>query len=199
MIEFEKIIEGIIQTSWIEWCAVATSIAYVVLAALKKNSCWIFAGIASILYIYLCISVSLYLESVLQVFYLIMAIVGWLEWNKSDPNQADIKTWSIHQHGLNILISGIVAFLLGYVFQKFTDQQSPYVDAFTTVFSLAATFMVTKKVLENWIYWIVIDAVSIYLYHQRGLELTAALFALYTIIAAIGFFMWYRNYKFQKA
>ncbi len=75
---------------------------------------------------------------------------------------------------------------------------NPYADAFTTVFSLAATFMVTRKVLENWIYWIIIDIVSTYLFASRDLYLSSALFVLYTVIAVFGFFNWSRIYKQQR-
>jgi nicotinamide mononucleotide transporter len=86
---------------------------------------------------------------------------------------------------------------LGYIFDSYTNQENPYTDAFSTVFSLAATFMVTKKVLENWIYWIVIDAVCIYLFASRGLFLTSILFFFYTIIAVFGFVQWRRQFKLQ--
>jgi nicotinamide mononucleotide transporter len=71
----------------------------------------------------------------------------------------------------------------------------PIVDSFTTVFSIIATYMITKKVLENWLYWIVIDAVSIYLYLSRDLHLTSFLFMLYAIIAIFGYFSWLKKMK----
>jgi len=84
---------------------------------------------------------------------------------------------------------------MGFYFSTYTDAAMPLVDSFTTVFSLFATYMVVKKVLENWIYWIVIDAVSVYLYHSRELEQTALLFIVYTIIAVFGYFAWLKKLK----
>ena len=75
----------------------------------------------------------------------------------------------------------------------------PYTDAFTTVFSLAATFMVTKKVLNNWLYWVVIDLVSIFLYMSRGLELAAVQYLLFTVLAILGWIQWRKQYKLQTA
>ena len=69
----------------------------------------------------------------------------------------------------------------------------PIVDAFTTVFSVFATYMVTKKILGNWLYWIVIDLVSSYLYLVRNLEMTALLFMVYTIIAILGYLSWIKK------
>jgi nicotinamide mononucleotide transporter len=71
-----------------------------------------------------------------------------------------------------------------------TGAARPYVDSFTTVASVVTTFMVARKVLENWLYWIVIDAVSIWLYLDRGLQSTAGLFALYVVLAVVGYFQW---------
>ena len=87
--------------------------------------------------------------------------------------------------------------LLGYIFAYFTNQANPFVDAFTSVFSFTATFMVTKKVLENWIYWIIIDAISVYLFYSRELYVTAGLMCLYSLIAVFGLVKWYLIYKRQ--
>jgi nicotinamide mononucleotide transporter len=71
----------------------------------------------------------------------------------------------------------------------------PIIDSFTTVFSVISTFMLTKKILENWLYWVVIDIVSVYLYFSRELHLTSLLFILYSIIAIFGYFSWLRYSK----
>ncbi len=209
---FESVYQGILATSLWEWIAVFTGVAYVILAAVRSNWCWLFAIISSGIYVYLCLNGQLYIESVLQVFYVVMAIVGWVSWQKNsstqplideviDAPQTDdlVKTWQTRYHLYNILISGGIAFLLGFCFDQFTDQANPYADAFTTVFSLAATFMVVRKVLENWIYWIIIDVVSIFLYHQRGYSLSAVLYLFFTVLAIVGFIAWYKKYKTQLA
>ncbi|MCJ8291681.1 MAG: nicotinamide mononucleotide transporter [Crocinitomicaceae bacterium] len=208
----ENVYQGILLTSLWEWIAVATGSIYVILAALRSNTCWSFAIASSGIYIYLCLDGKLYIESALQVFYVVMAIVGWITWRKNEQIDSDeldklldlpeskgeVKVWPISYHIFNILISGGVAFILGFCFDTFTDQANPYADAFTTVFSLAATFMIIKKILENWIYWIVIDIVSIFLYHERGYSLSAVLYFVFTILAVIGFVAWYRKYKSQS-
>lgn len=205
----ESVYQGILITSLWEWIAVVTGIIYVVLAALRNNSCWFFAIASAGIYIYLCLDGKLYIESVLQLFYVVMAIVGWLSWKKPKPSsesdeildlqkkEGDVKVWSLNYHLLNIFISGGIAFVLGFFFDQYTDQANPYADAFTTIFSLAATFMVVRKILENWIYWIVIDIVSIFLYHQRGYSLSAVLYFIFTLLAIAGLIAWYRKYKTQ--
>jgi nicotinamide mononucleotide transporter len=88
--------------------------------------------------------------------------------------------------------------LFGYIFDQYSNQANPYLDAFTTIFSLMATFMVAKKVLENWIYWIIIDAFSVYLFASRGLYMTSVLFILYTLIAIFGYFSWKKQFNLDK-
>lgn len=193
---FDHLIEGIISTSLIEWIAVSTSIIYVILAARKLILCWLFAFISSVLYVYLCFSAQLYLETILQLFYVVMAIVGFLLWNRSTDTR--VTTWKVKDHVLNILVSSVLTLVLGFLFSEYTDQANPYVDASTTVFSLAATFMVTKRVLENWIYWIIIDAVSVYLYFTRELHLTAVLFMVFTVLAIVGYFSWKKSQTIQQ-
>lgn len=194
-------------TSFLEWLAVITGVVYVILASAQSIWCWLFAFISSCIYVYLCISIELYLESGLQFFYVIMAIVGWFSWQNANRSNevldstdegSSITKWSLKIHAINIVGSGLLAFLLGWLFSTYTNQNNPYVDAFTTVYSLLATFMVTRRVLENWIYWIVIDLVSIYLYASRELYLTSVLFALFTVLAAIGLYSWYKTYKSES-
>lgn len=190
---FDNLIEGILSTSALEWIAVSSSIIYVILVARKLIYCWLFAFISSALYVYICLSANLYLESVLQLFYVVMAVVGFLLWNKSESE--DIIKWPAKYHVINLSLSTLTVLLFGYLFSVYTDQANPYADASTTVFSLVATFMVTKKVLENWIYWIIIDAVSVYLYFSRDLHLTAVLFVIFTVLAIVGYVSWNKTMK----
>lgn len=206
----ESVYQGILMTSIAEWIAVLTGVIYVILATLRSNWCWSFAIISSGIYVYLCIVGQLYIETILQFFYVGMAIVGWITWSRQQQNPEDINEvidqnstvqditiWPVKYHLINIAISGTIALFLGFIFDQFTSQQNPYTDAFTTIFSLAATFMVVRKVLENWIYWVVIDIVSIYLYHQRGYSLTAVLYFVFTGLAVVGFIAWYKKFKLQ--
>ena len=177
----------------IESIAVLFSILYVVLAVKENIWCWGAALISVSLYIYICFSAQLYPETGLQVFYFIMAIIGYYMWNKE--NKEEIKEWSEIKHLLIILSGAILTFFMGFYFSTYTNSKMPIIDSFTTVFSIIATYMVIKKVLGNWLYWIVIDAVSVYLYFNRDLHLTSLLFIAYTIIAIFGYFSWMKKMK----
>ena len=194
---FISVWDGVKATSGIEWFAVLSSIIYVILAARQSILCWLFAFIGSALFVYLCYVGNLYIESILQLFYVAMAIVGWLSWKNANSAHARVRKWPLKNHFLNSLLSGFLALLIGFIFQKYTNQANPYVDAFTTCYSLSATYMVTRKILGNWVYWIVIDLISIYLYAERAYYLTAVQYAIFTLLAVYGLRAWQKEYKQQ--
>lgn len=194
---WEEIVAGLIDTSIEEYIAVFAGIFYVVLAAKKIKWCWWFAMLSTGLYIYLCFIEALYIESFLQMFYFGMAIYGWFYWNAGSKKELLIARWPLRYHLINIFISGVVSLLLGWVMATNTEQSSPYLDAFTSVFSLAATFMVAKRILENWIYWIVIDVALFFLYTSKGYILTGFHYGLFTIIAIFAWNSWWNYYKQQ--
>ena len=178
--------------SIIESVAVFFSILYVILAVKERIWCWGAAAISVILYIYICYTAQLYPETGLQVFYLLIAFYGYYQWNKND-SKLKIQQWTTTKHLLILLLGALLTFLMGFYFTIYTNAAMPLVDSFTTVFSVFATYMVTKKVLGNWLYWIVIDAVSVYLYFSRDLHLTSLLFIVYTLIAIFGYFSWLKR------
>jgi nicotinamide mononucleotide transporter len=192
----EELLQIITQLNFnwsvIESIAVFFSILYVVLAVKENIWCWGAAAISVILYIYICYSAQLYAETGLQFFYLLMTIYGYFQWNKNDSN-LKIQQWTTAKHLLILILGALLTFLMGFYFSIYTNAAMPLVDSFTTVFSVFATFMVTKKILGNWLYWIVIDGVSVYLYFSRGLQLTSLLFIVYTIIAIFGYLSWLKR------
>ncbi len=181
--------------NFIELTAVIFSIIYVILASKEKYLCWIASIISVSLYLYICYNAKLYAETALQVFYLIMSFYGLWNWRNKKRIKLKIKEISISKHLFIIILGCFLTFIFGFLLSHFTDAKMPVLDSFTTVFSAIATYMIAKKILENWIYWIVIDIASVYLYHTRGLELTAILFIFYTIIAINGYFTWLKKYQ----
>ena len=178
----------------IESIAVISSVIYVILAAKQNIWCWSFAIISTILYIYICLTAKLFAETALQFFYLAMAGYGYSQWNGSEK-ALSITRWNITNHLFAITLGAILTLLIAFYLKTYTEAEMPIIDSFTTVFSIIATYMVTRKVLENWLYWIAIDSISIYLYLNRDLHLTSLLFVLYTIIAIFGYFSWWKKIK----
>ncbi len=196
----KHLISFIESISILESIAVILSIAYVLLAAKQNIIAWYAAFFSVSIYIYLCLNVNLYAETLLQFFYLIMAVVGWYQWKfKKDKEETSLKIIRLpfKKHLLNIFISSLLTIATGFLLSNYTKAAMPYVDAFTTVFSLYATWMVAKKVLENWLYWIIIDLVSAFLYASRELYLTALLFFAFTLLAIYGYISWEKSYKVE--
>lgn len=204
--------EALAAMSWLEGLAVVLGLAYVILAARESIWCWPAALLSVSIYIYLCLEARLYAETGLQVFYWVMALVGWWSWrSKNNPAQTaetslqdtsgslPIIRWPGRVHLLIIAANTAGALLLGWALSSLTEAANPYLDAFTTIFSLFTTWMVTQKVLENWLYWVAIDAASVFLYASRDLYLTALLFILYTLIAIVGYYQWLKRYQTQHA
>lgn len=181
-------------TPHMEWTAVVFSLIYVFLAARQNIWCWLFGGLASAISVVLFIVVKLYAESFLFLFYVVMSVYGWFQWHKpgAGPEMLVVE-WSLQKHVWIILISVAAAIGIYLISSAYTDAAKPMLDALTTTFSISATFLVARKVLSNWIYWIVIDAVSVYLYWSRGLDIYALLMLLYTGMAVYGFIQWKKD------
>ncbi len=180
--------------SGLEVIAVITAILYLVLAIRENIWCWLFAFISTSIYIYLFHSVSLLSESLLNIYYLIMAVYGWRQWrNGNQNNQRLITSWALQKHSTLIVLTAIIVPFLGYGMQQL-GASMPYLDAFTTCFAVLATVMVAHKVLENWYYWLVINVTSVYIFFQKELFLTAAMFVLYVILTVIGLINWNQHY-----
>ena len=187
---------------WInlETLAVVLGIGYLLLAMLESSLCWYFAFLSTALYVWIFGDVSLYMESALNVYYMAMAIYGWLQWQRGGADKSGVKIirWTARQHILGVAIILAASVTSGYLLSSNTAAKLPYLDSFTTWGSIFTTIMVAQKVLENWLYWIVINSVSIYLYIDRGLDQTAAMFFLYLGLATIGFLMWKKAYDTQN-
>lgn len=176
------------------------ALAYLILAAAESNWCWPAALISVILYIYICYINQLYLETILQFFYLGMAVYGWYQWKpkKGEKETAILQLPTKLQ--LILIASGtLISLLLGWYFKHYTNAALPYLDAFITVFSMITTWMVTRKYIENWIWWIVVDSAAAYLYFAKQLYITAGLFILYVVIVIIGYFKWKKLLQVQSS
>lgn len=201
MIEFLNLMaDEFLRNSLLELIAVVFAIAYLVLAVKENILCWYAAAISTLIFLTIFWEVKLYMESGLQVYYLAMAVFGWYQWrNGNDESKSlQVTMWSLNKHLVALGLIALLSFVSGYLLNSGTDAQLPYLDSFTTWGSVVATFMVTRKVLENWIYFLVIDSVSIYLYVDRELYFTSFLFAAYIVIIFFGWFSWSASYQQGK-
>ncbi len=184
----------------IEILAVIFNLIYLVLLVKENIWCWPNGILASILSIYLFVDAKLYSEAILYGFYIVIGVYGWLVWAGvlSSNKSIRIKTWRIKPH-LFALAAGIIGLLgLGYFFNTQTDADKPYYDAFSTSFSFVASFMEAHKVLSAWIYWIVLNVFSIWLYYSKNLSIYSALMVIYAIASVWGYIEWKKKLRNQS-
>ena len=196
-----QILSGFTAMSHWEYIAVALSMAYLLLAIKENLWCWPAAFFSTLIYTIMYWNGALLMESLLNFYYMYMAVFGWVVWRKGKANQAQrlITSWPVNRHIILIVLTTLASLAIGYVMQNYTHADFAYLDSFTTCFAVVTTYLVAKKVLENWLYWIVIDAASMYLYYEKGYYPTLVLFIFYTIMAAWGFKTWYEEYEQSQA
>jgi nicotinamide mononucleotide transporter len=189
------------QLSPLEAAGVVLSVLYLVLAIRESLWCWPAAFVSSALTIVVMFGARLYSEAALNVFYAAMAVYGWYQWRygglKLGASTLPIGVWPLRTHALAIGGSVALSAGLGWVMSRYTNAAHPYLDAFVTISSVVTTYMVARKILENWLYWLVVDSLSLYLYWQRELYLYVALFALYLVLVVLGFIRWRRDWRAQ--
>lgn len=177
---------------FIEALAVLFAVIYLLLAVKQDVKCWFAAIISSTLYFFIMYKAGLYMEAWLQIFYIVMAFYGIQQWTVTNNNQSKfiVRSWRWNTHFWVIAIIIILAIITGLLLEKFTNAALPFLDGLTTWGAIITTYMVAKRLLENWIYWFVIDMISIYLFLSRGLFLTAILFCIYLVIIFFGYRSW---------
>ncbi len=187
--------EQVAATSIAEWVAVVAAILYLLLAIRENIACWLFAAISSGTYVYLFIDAKLYMESLLNAYYLLMAAYGFRVWRlgRDESHKRPIVRWSLNIHiAAVVVITGLSA-ISGFLLSSWTDAALPFFDSLTTFGAFWATLLVARKVFENWYYWLIIDLASIGLYLSRDLYLTSILFLVYLAMIPFGIAAWKRS------
>ncbi|WP_321276717.1 nicotinamide riboside transporter PnuC [Thiomicrorhabdus indica] len=187
------------QSPW-EWLAALFGIGYVVLAARENPWAWPSAFISTLIYTLLFWQGQLPLQSLLNLYYLIMALYGWQQWKKGrhgaqdfeEPLEISKKPLKFH---LGFTATGaILSFMLGTWMHIEKWSVAPFLDAGVMIFSVMTTYLMVKKILENWLYWLVIDTAAIILYWQNGYYPTMIMFMLYLVLATYGYIVWKKTY-----
>lgn len=178
-----------------------TGVAGVWLTIRQNILCFPIGIINVLIYAYMFYSpnVRLYADALLQLIYMILLIYGWISWNKS-KNSSDQPIRINRYFSTRLLfISAISWITLGLILSKSTDAALPWVDAGLAVLSLAAQWMIAKKMIENWIVWIVVNSAYIPLYLYKDLKLTALLYAIFLVLAIKGLMEWQKKINVQPA
>lgn len=193
---FRQLFFQIAQTSLLEWFAVLTAFVCIYLAAKQHILNWPISILSVFAYALLFYEGKLYGEMALQAYYLFTAIYGWYYWLKlkQDHKKPIVRFSSIEMLWAIVAIV-IFSGFLGTFLHHFTDTDVAYIDGALASISFVAQFLMTRKVLQNWILWIMVDILYIPLFIYKTFMLTAVLYAILAVIAWRGYLDWKKSWK----
>ncbi len=195
----QSVINQFQQTSLLEWVGTISGFTCIYLAAKENIWNWPVSIISVAAYSIVFYQSKLYGDAVLQFYFLATAFYGWYFWLKKKNHEdkpitsIDTKQWLFISAGIAVLTG-----LLGLFLKNYTDTDVPYVDGFCTAMSFAAQLMLTRKILQNWLIWVVVDICYVPLYLHKYLSLTALLYFVLIILAVMGYKDWRKTYREQK-
>ncbi|HLF63572.1 MAG TPA: nicotinamide riboside transporter PnuC [Saprospiraceae bacterium] len=197
----QDILTSLLHQSTTQWIALITGLIYVVLAAYEKPLCWPFGIIScSVIAADDFAVFQLYADGVLQIFYVLFGFLGLYYWLfRNEPGRSlHVSSWQWKKHLIPIVVGVLASIPISIVLQRYTNAAYSYLDTLTTLLSLWATWLLVRKVLENWLYWIAIDSVYVILFWTRGGGLIAVLYAVYLLVAIWGYVQW-KKHKEHRA
>jgi len=197
---------GFLGSNWIEISATLFGFACVALTVKQNIWCWPTGLVQVVLYIFVFYHAKLYSDLILHVIYIGLQFFGWYFWLHGGKNQTSapvIKLSGINQSTFTsaymwMAVTIFSTSVWGFIMKTWTDASLPYWDAFTTVASLIATYLMAKKVLESWLWWIAVDVVAIGVYFYKGLYPTTVLYITFLVMATMGYFSWKKSLKGQS-
>lgn len=197
----QRLIEQLLATSPWEAAAALIGLTYLLLAVRRNLLCWLCAFVSTGIYVVLFAQAGLYMQVALNLFYLAMAVYGFIDWRRGRTDSGDVRieSWSVNQHVMAVVLVIIASAINGRLLAEWTDSPAPYLDSFVTWSSFVTTWMVARRIIENWLYWIVVDAVAAWLYYDQKLLATTLLFIIYLGIVVRGYFVWRREQALQRS
>lgn len=197
----ESVLAAFAAVPAIEWVAAGLALGYLGFAIRQSAWCWAFAVASAVLYLFVFARAGLVMQAALQVFYVGVSVYGWRAWRGSvSEAPLAVSRWSARQHALAWAAIAVFALVNGWVITRGAETSwVPYLDAAIAWGSVLTTWMVARKVLENWLYWVVLDIAAAVLAASQGLAATALLFLLYTMLALRGYWQWRRDARLAVA
>jgi len=191
---WQRALDQAATTGPLEVAAVLLGFAYVFMAIRQRRACWIAGGLSTALYAIVFLDARLYLQAVLQVVYVVLAVHGWREWSRDArvDGVPVVRRVSLPIHAAALAAALTATALTGAALAAWSDAAAPWADAFGTWTSVAATWLMIRKVAASWLWWIVVDAGLAALFASQGLLFTAALYVAFAALAAAGWFAWRR-------
>lgn len=183
-------------TTWLEVTAFVLALIMVGCNIREVHWGWPLAIVSSLMYFALFWRSKLYGDAVLQVFFAVVACWGWFQWLRGvRADGSTLKVSAMTRHGLAgvVILCAVLWPLTGLFLKTYTDTDVPWWDAFPTAVSVVAQFLLGRKLIENWLMWIVVNVVSVGLFAFKGLWLTALLYLIFIGLSVVGLRAWQRK------
>ena len=186
----------------LEVFGVITGLLYMVLEIRQHRTMWIVGFITSLVYVFVFFFAKLYADMGLQAYYVLISVYGFWLWSRKRGEREEVKgkgeeeSAIIYSHASVSLLMGVTVamvilwFILYYVLSRYTDSPVPVGDALTTAIGIVATWMLARRIIEHWYFWMIANLTSIYIYYLRDLYPTMFLYLCYTVIAVVGLYTW---------
>ncbi|MFM8373660.1 MAG: nicotinamide riboside transporter PnuC [Bacteroidota bacterium] len=193
---WQNFISGMLATTWLEFVAVVFGILSVVYSRAENILVYPTGLVNTTLYIYLSVQAGLYAEASVNGYYTIMSIAGWVWWarKKTDgEHQLRISGSSATDWRNALLFFGFFWVSLWWLLDRFTDSSVPLADGFAAASAYTGMWLMARKKLENWIWWIVTNVASIPLYFSKGFVFTSFQYLVFLVLAVMGYAEWRRK------
>jgi nicotinamide mononucleotide transporter len=185
-----------------EWLATLSGFVYIFYTIREDVRLWLYGIISSALFALVFFKTSIYANSFLYIYYVIIGFYGWYTWSRAEKSQNQESKLTIHRSPVLKLIAYIVlsiasAIPVYFILKRYSDSEAPSIDALLTTGGMVATWMLTQKLIEQWIFWIIIDLIWCGLMFYKGMYPTMLLFTAYTVLAFKGYFEWKKELAVQ--
>jgi nicotinamide mononucleotide transporter len=191
---------GELFANWPEAVAVVFGIVYVLLILWRNRWGWVAGALSSSIYVLLMARARLPMQSLLQAYYVGMAVYGWFSWTRNaEQEEGRIHHWPLRRHLPVVLVVLGATLLSARLLAAETHAAWPLLDSLATYVSFMATWLLARSVLENWYYWMFADTIMVGLFIQQRLYPTAALFVVYIIVSMFGLRSWRQRYRRQPS
>lgn len=185
----------------LEYFGVISGLVYLLLEIRQHRAMWVVGFLTSLLYVFVFFFSKIYADMGLNMYYVAISIYGFWKWTRQSKNNDKTKEQPannciLYRHitirlFLGVLLAILCLYgLIYFILYHFTDSPIPMGDAFTTAVGIVATWMLARRIIEHWVFWVIVNFASVYLFYLRGLYPTMFLYLCYAVLAIAGYFTW---------
>lgn len=177
----------------IEAIAIAAGAAYILLAIRQHRACWLAGGASTALYIVVFARAGLPLQAALQLLYVVLSVYGWFAWRPGGAAQPQPGHWPLRYHLIALAGVGLATAASAALLERLALSSAPLADSVGTWASVVATWLLARRIVDSWLWWIAVDAGLATLFASQSLTGTAALYLAYAALAVVGWRTWRRS------